>query len=109
MYGYIYKTTNCINGLIYIGQKKSSTFLGNKYLGSGKCLKRAINKYGVENFSVELLEEIFNENDMDDREIYWIDKFQSTDKTIGYNICSGGLVKRRMVGENNPMWGKKHS
>ena len=38
MYGYIYKTTNLVNGKIYIGQKKSDVFLGDKYLGSGKKL-----------------------------------------------------------------------
>lgn len=38
MYGYIYKTTNLINGKIYIGQKKSEKFLGINYLGSGKRL-----------------------------------------------------------------------
>lgn len=56
MYGYIYKTTNTINGKIYIGQKKSSEFLGVQYLGSGKILKSAINKYGVEAFIVEVIE-----------------------------------------------------
>jgi len=43
----IYKTTNLINGKIYIGQ----SFKHNcKYLGSGIFLKRAIKKYGIENF-----------------------------------------------------------
>ena len=56
MYGYIYKTTNLINGKIYVGQKKSIKFLGNKYLGSGKLLKKAVLKYGLDAFTVELLE-----------------------------------------------------
>ena len=70
MYGYIYKTTNIVNGKIYIGQKKSKIFLSNKYLGSGKRLHEAIQKYGKDNFKVELIEEIFDENLMDEREIY---------------------------------------
>ena len=45
MYGYIYKTINLVNDKIYIGQKHSSKFLGEKYLGSGKSLKGAIIKY----------------------------------------------------------------
>lgn len=58
MYGYIYKTTNLINGKIYIGQMHITIFLGNKYLGSGKILKQAINKDGYNNFVVDLLEEV---------------------------------------------------
>ena len=45
MYGYIYLTTNHINGKKYIGQKKSNVFLGEKYLGSGKILKQALKKW----------------------------------------------------------------
>lgn len=43
----IYKTTNKINGKIYIGR-----YCGNRssYLGSGSYLKRAIRKYGKDNF-----------------------------------------------------------
>ena len=42
MFGYIYKTTNIITNKIYIGQKQSSVFLNNQYLGSGRYLKNAI-------------------------------------------------------------------
>ena len=70
MYGYIYKTTNLIDGKIYIGQKKSPKFLGEKYLGSGRVLRKALDKYGRENFKVELIEEIDCLEKMDEREIY---------------------------------------
>lgn len=103
---YIYKTTNKINGKIYIGQKKSSKFLGNRYLGSGKKLKLAVQKYGKENFEVEMLESICDENKADEREIFWISHFKSTDDSIGYNISNGGNVNRAMSGKNNPHWGK---
>ena len=43
----IYKTTNLVNGKIYIGKDK---YNNPKYLGSGKILKLAINKYGKGNF-----------------------------------------------------------
>ena len=48
-YGFIYITTNMINGKKYLGQRK---FHRNwqEYLGSGTALKRAIKKYGKENF-----------------------------------------------------------
>lgn len=109
MYGYIYKTTNLVNNLIYIGQKHSSTFLGQSYLGSGKLLRRAVAKYGSENFRVDLLEEVPTKEQMDAREIYWISFYRATDHTIGYNISEGGNVNRTMCGENNPFYKKTHS
>jgi len=109
MYGYIYKTTNIINGKIYIGQKKSETFLAEKYLGSGVRLHSAIAHYGKENFKVEIIEEIQCSEMMDEREIYWINFYNSTDKNIGYNISTGGNVNKRMLGENNPFYGKHHT
>ena len=58
MYGYIYITTNLLNGKKYIGKHKSSEFEFDKYYGSGKYIKAAIKKYGLENFKCELLESI---------------------------------------------------
>lgn len=109
MYGYIYKTTNLVNNKIYIGQKKSDIFLGNRYLGSGKLLRRAVNKYGEENFKVELIEEVELKDDMDKREIFWISYYNATNSAIGYNVSEGGNVNRTMVGENNPFYGKHHT
>ena len=89
MYGYIYKTTNLVNGKIYIGQKKSDVFLGDKYLGSGKILKMAIEKYGKENFSVELLHESLNKLDLDAMEICYIYNYRDMGYSM-YNIANGG-------------------
>lgn len=102
MYGYIYKTINLVNGKIYIGQKHSNKFLGNKYLGSGKRFKDAVKHYGEEAFKVELLEEVDSKDLIDDREIYWIAQFNSTDSAVGYNMSKGGNVNRAMIGEYNP-------
>lgn len=86
MFGYIYKTTNLINGKIYIGQHKSDVF-DNSYYGSGKLISRVINKYGRENFSCEIIEKCFDKEQMSEAEKFWIDKFQSFPKTgIGYNL-----------------------
>lgn len=44
---FIYCTTNMVNGKIYVGKHKT-TRLNDGYIGSGKLLKHAINKYGRE-------------------------------------------------------------
>jgi hypothetical protein len=54
----VYKTTNLVNGKFYIGVHKQDFFLPiifDGYLGSGLMLKRAIKKYGEENFIRETL------------------------------------------------------
>ena len=81
----IYKTTNLINGKIYIGKDK---YNNDKYLGSGKILKQAINKYGIENFIKEVIEVCKDEKTWLEREVYWISYFNSIKE--GYNIALGG-------------------
>jgi hypothetical protein len=82
----IYKTTNLINGKIYIGQDSKNN---PKYLGSGKIIKLAIKKYGKENFKKEILEYCDTFAELNDREIFWIFNLDSQNKKIGYNILSG--------------------
>lgn len=92
MFGYIYLTTNLINNMKYVGQKTSSEFIGNAYLGSGKILQRAIEKYGKENFTVILLEEVDGTKDnLNEREIYWIKKLNAVDSSEFYNLHPGGV------------------
>lgn len=91
MYGFIYITTNHINGKKYIGQKKYDK--NNKwksYLGSGIALKRAITKYGENNFSKEIIEECETKEFLDEREIFWINYYNATNNDNFYNIASGG-------------------
>ncbi len=88
-YGYVYKTTNLINGKIYIGQHKKA-FLDSNYLGSGFALNKAVKKYGINNFKCEILQLYASKNDLNNGEKEYIKKFNSNDSTIGYNIADGG-------------------
>jgi len=83
----IYKTTNIINGKIYIGKDKHNN---PQYLGSGKILKQAISKYGRESFKKDILEVCESFESLSIQEKVWIKKFNSTDPSIGYNISEGG-------------------
>lgn len=104
-YGYIYKTTNLINGKIYIGQHKASKF-SEKYMGSGVILKEAFAKYGKENFKVEMIDDTANNaEELNKLEMYYIQKYNTRDLEIGYNLHCGGNVQS---GENNPMYGKHY-
>jgi hypothetical protein len=87
----VYITHNIINGKIYIGYHKiSNNKFDDGYLGSGKLFKRAIKKYGKEKFIRRTLE-ICTEENVGEREEYWIDKLKSRDPLIGYNISKGGF------------------
>lgn len=88
-FGYVYQTLNILNNKIYVGQHKSE-FYDSKYYGSGKYLKRAIKRYGIENFTNKILEWCNTKEELNDREIYWIKKLKSRNKKIGYNITEGG-------------------
>lgn len=89
MYGYVYLTTDLTNGKIYVGQHKSEVFDEN-YFGSGKVVKRKIQKYGKENFTCKILEECDSEESLNEREIFWIKELDALDKEVGYNIATGG-------------------
>ena len=97
----IYKFTNKITGQSYIGQSKNlkrrfNTHKNNynkidrktgKYV-DGSYLHQMMRKYGFDNFSYEILEECA-ESDLLDREIYYIEKF-NTISPNGYNLSAGG-------------------
>ena len=90
MYGYIYETTNLINGKKYIGKHKSNKFDSN-YYGSGTGILKAIEKYGKENFKVIILEEIdTNQKDLDCKEVYYIEKYNAVKNELYYNNSYGG-------------------
>lgn len=91
MYGYIYKTTNLFNGKIYVGQHRAPEFDYN-YYGSGVIICNLINKYGKASFTVECIEECDSEDELNQKEIYWIAKLDATNEDVGYNLMSGGYM-----------------
>ena len=93
-YGYIYKITNSINGKVYIGQ--TTIGFDKRYKGSIKNthnehLKRAIEKYGEENFIIEKEYDFANsQEELNELEIKYIHEFNSIDNRYGYNKTTGG-------------------
>ena len=63
MHYLIYKITNLINGTVYVGAHKTSN-INDGYMGSGKRIKRAIAKYGINNFKKEILYEFSSAEEM---------------------------------------------
>lgn len=84
----IYKITNNLNGKIYIGKHKTEN-LDDGYMGSGKAIKLAILKYGVENFTKEILYDVDDEELMDFVEELIVDE-DFVKRKDTYNIALGG-------------------
>lgn len=96
MQGVIYIIKNKLNGKVYIGQTiqnpkdrwyrhcAKSNISKNE---ANMHIKRAILKYGKENFSFEVIETCLKEQ-LNEREIYWINYYDSYNK--GYNNTLGG-------------------
>lgn len=103
---FIYKVVNKVNNKVYIGKtinptsRKADHFREyKKDLGWNKTLYQAMNKYGQENFSFEVVEEV-SDSDWGARENYWIEKYDSLKN--GYNMIPGGTEPPRLCGESNP-------
>jgi group I intron endonuclease len=95
----IYKTTNLINGKIYVGQDR---YNNQRYLGSGRLLKESIKKHGIENFKKEVLEYCSLEN-LNEREAFWIAELNSASSSVGYNLTSGGTQRYELSEESRQL------
>ena len=121
-YGYIYITTNLINGKRYVGQKKID-HNSKGYLGSGVLLRKAIKKYGKENFkkTVVCFADTFEE--LNEMEKSVIKTLNANNSDNFYNIEEGGWkyplaesTKQKirenhahLKGKDNPCYGRKLS
>lgn len=128
MSGFIYMWINKVNSKKYIG-----SHIGNQndgYVGSGPIFKRAIEKYGIDNFERIILEEIEDRSELRKREEYYLELFNVENDKQFYNVrnkAGGGweyinnspeirqkmkeLYKDRWDRNPHPkgMKGKKHS
>lgn len=116
----IYKIVNIVNDKIYIGQSKhikqrwcehKKELKKNKH--RNEYLQRAWNKYGESNFIHEIIE-LCDESELDEKEVYYINFYNSMNPNKGYNLHSGGLrhticsestrikLKNSGTGANNP-------
>ena len=97
----IYKVTNKINGKVYIGQSVDIGRRWREHMTTKDDIyfHKAIQKYGVENFEWEVIEQC-KKKDLDEREIYWIEYYDSFNK--GYNCTKGG--DGVSGGEDHPRW-----
>lgn len=100
---YIYRIVNNINHKTYIGQHKycNSLLVEDKYMGSGIHLKRAQKKYGIENFTKEIITIAMSKSEADILEKYYIEKERKCNIYGCYNIADGGY--------GGGMKGKHHS
>lgn len=86
----VYQITNLISNKIYIGIH-STEDVDDGYMGSGHHLKRAIKKYGIENFEKTILFDFDNPEDMIQKEIELVDR-RFISQPHAYNIALGGIV-----------------
>ena len=107
---HIYKLINKINNKFYIGKTIKSLkkrFNGHKAhanRGSKYHVHRAMRKYGYDNFEIELIESVEDEQTLNEREIYWISELKPH-----YNMHGGGQggsLKGRpdITGEKREKW-----
>lgn len=104
----IYKIINKINQKVYIGKttntleerfkqhleeasRYKTCLLNEKPFNYNSRLYPAMIKHGCENFYIELIEEVNENDDINEREKYYISFYNSLDPDIGYNISPGGL------------------
>lgn len=128
VFGFIYVTTNLINGKRYVGQKKivKNDSHWKTYLGSGQALKDAVLKYGKENFDRKIIDIAFSFEELNKLERFYTEIFSVVTDREWYNLCYGGggvkgIIGRKLseetkqkmreskLGEKNPNYGRVYT
>ena len=86
---YVYKVTNNINGKFYIGKRKHDDPVKDSYMGSGKLILAAIDKYGKNNFTKEIIE-IFQTNEEAAKLEKKLVTKEIVEDSMCYNMHEGG-------------------
>lgn len=94
----IYKATNMVNGKVYVGQTVNTLkYRKEQHWREAICsshknthFHNALLKYGIDNFDFEVIDRARDVNELNEKEIYWISYYNSTDSRYGYNKDSGG-------------------
>lgn len=129
----IYSVVCKFNNKRYVGKSRNvkQRFSQHKYdlkketknKDCNRHLFNAVKKYGIENFDFVILEEFesISENDLKDKELYWMDFYNSCDRAFGYNLRRDSSTETTMSdetksiksllskGENNPNYKNKWS
>lgn len=106
MYGYVYLITNKINNKKYVGLRASSEFDAS-YWGSGKLIKYAIDKYGIENFTREILHWCDTPEELSEREVFELVDRHAASSSEYYNIID--TKTPILFGNDNGFFGKRHT
>lgn len=128
IFGFIYITTNLIDKKKYIGQKKITKNDNHwkTYLGSGHALKKAIAKYGKENFDRKIIDIAFGFEELNNLELFYTKIFNVVVDREWYNLCYGGggtkgtagvkrteetkqKLREAKLGEKNPNYNRVYS
>ncbi len=98
-YGIIYKVTNSINNKVYIGQtvknlneRRNSHYYKARHENLNTHFLNALNKYPEEIFIWEEIDEANSREELDSKEIYWINFYNSIE--MGYNTRVGGETRK---------------
>ena len=96
----IYKITNLINHKLYIGITKRNPKIRfyEHFSNKNELLYKAKEKYGKENFSLEIIEKDISEDNIDEKERYYIELYNSLTPN-GYNLSIGGISNKSISDE----------
>src|ERR1035437_8077192 len=96
MLGLVYKFVNKINGKIYIGkttdpiETRIFNHCNDARKKQGFYFHKALNKYGIENFTIYIIFKVNNLDLLNKAEIFFIRKYKSNNPKYGYNLTTGG-------------------